>query len=59
MEQFLWLQAREVWMFSKLYNEVETADEATKQTWLDMAKYETPSVRSHDTQAALGCSCKA
>jgi N-acylglucosamine 2-epimerase len=41
MEQFLWLQAREVWMFSKLYNEVETADEATKQTWLDMAKYGT------------------
>jgi mannose/cellobiose epimerase-like protein (N-acyl-D-glucosamine 2-epimerase family) len=37
--QFLWLQAREVWMFSKLFNEVETADAATKQTWLDMAKY--------------------
>lgn len=31
-DKFLWLQAREVWMFSKMYNNVER-----KQEWLDCA----------------------
>lgn len=31
-DKFVWMQGREVWMFSKLYNEVEK-----KQEWLDCA----------------------
>ncbi|MFV0344742.1 MAG: AGE family epimerase/isomerase [Bacteroidales bacterium] len=31
-DKFVWLQARQVWMFSKLYNELEKRD-----TWLNMA----------------------
>jgi len=31
-DKFMWLQGREVWMFSMLYNKVEK-----KQEWLDMA----------------------
>lgn len=31
-DKFIWLQAREVWQFAKLYNTVEP-----KQEWLDMA----------------------
>ncbi len=31
-DKFVWLQARQVWMFSKLYNEVEP-----KQKWLQIA----------------------
>ena len=31
-DKFIWLQGREVWMFAKLYNEVEH-----KQEWLDCA----------------------
>lgn len=31
-DKFVWLQGRELWMFSMLYNEVEQ-----KQEWLDMA----------------------
>lgn len=31
-DKFIWLQARQVWMFSKLYNEVEK-----NQNWLKMA----------------------
>lgn len=32
-DKFMWLQARQVWTFSMLYNEVEN-----KSTWLDIAK---------------------
>lgn len=32
-DKFVWLQARQVWMFSLLYNKVEK-----KQKWLDIAK---------------------
>jgi len=31
-DKFLWLQGRQVWLFSMLYNEVEN-----KSAWLDMA----------------------
>jgi N-acylglucosamine 2-epimerase len=31
-DKFIWLQARQVWMFSKLYNEVEK-----NQNWIDIA----------------------
>ncbi len=31
-DKFIWLQGRQVWMFSKLYNEVEK-----KQNWLEIA----------------------
>jgi len=31
-DKFIWLQAREVWMFSKMYNEWEP-----KESWLDIA----------------------
>jgi len=31
-DKFIWLQAREVWQFAKLYNNIEP-----KQEWLDMA----------------------
>lgn len=32
MDKFIWLQSREVWMFSMLYNKVEN-----RQEWLDCA----------------------
>ncbi len=32
MDKFMWPQGRQIWMFSKLYNEVEK-----KQRWLDIA----------------------
>lgn len=33
MDKFIWLQARQVWMFSKLYNTVER-----RQSWFDIAR---------------------
>lgn len=33
-DKFMWLQGRQVWMFSMLYNEVEK-----RQEWLDMAEH--------------------
>ncbi len=33
-DKFMWLQGRQVWLFSMLYNKVEK-----KQEWLDIAKY--------------------
>ena len=35
-DKFMWLQGREVWMFSFLYNKVEES-EAVKKQWLDAA----------------------
>jgi N-acylglucosamine 2-epimerase len=53
-DKFVWLQAREVWMFSKLYNEVkhiEGQDEATlaqtKRLWLETAKLGADFLRKH------------
>jgi N-acylglucosamine 2-epimerase len=33
-DKFMWLQGREVWLFSMIYNRIEK-----KQEWLDMAKH--------------------
>jgi len=41
-DKFIWLQARQVWMFSKLYNEVEQ-----KQDWLDMAEHGAGFLKKH------------
>ena len=41
-EKFIWLQGREVWMFSKLYNTVEP-----RQEWLDAAIQGAEFLRKH------------
>ncbi|KAL6059061.1 N-acylglucosamine 2-epimerase [Balamuthia mandrillaris] len=52
-DKFLWLQARQVWMYSKLYNNVDVEKEkefvsaATKQQWLDIARQGADFLRKH------------
>ena len=41
-DKFIWLQARQVWMFSALYNRLEPRDE-----WLDAAKLGAEFLREH------------
>ena len=41
-DKFVWLQGRQVWMFSKLYNEVEE-----RQEWLDVAGHGARFLRDH------------
>jgi len=41
-DKFVWLQGRQVWMFSKLYHEVEK-----KQEWLDVAGHGARFLRDH------------
>ena len=41
-DKFIWLQAREVWMFSSLYNNVEQ-----KQEWLKMAVHGADFLQEH------------
>jgi len=41
-DKFIWLQAREVWQFAKLYNTVEP-----KKEWLDMAKHGADFLQKH------------
>jgi len=41
-DKFIWLQAREVWQFAKLYNTVEP-----KQEWLDMALHGAKFLHKH------------
>ena len=41
-DKFIWLQGREVWMFSTLYNKVEQ-----KQQWLDMALHGAKFLQKH------------
>jgi len=41
-DKFVWLQARQVWMFSKLYNAVER-----KNSWLEMARLGAEFLRDH------------
>ncbi len=43
-DKFLWLQAREVWMFSMLYNRLEKRD-----AWLQMARHGAEFLRRHGT----------
>ncbi|MFS4417443.1 AGE family epimerase/isomerase [Maribacter sp. 2307ULW6-5] len=45
-DKFIWLQARQVWLFSMLYNEVEQ-----KQQWLDMAGSGAAFLRQHGKDA--------
>jgi N-acylglucosamine 2-epimerase len=40
--KYIWMQGRMVWMFSKLYNELEQRPE-----WLDMAKFGVGFIRRH------------
>lgn len=41
-DKFIWLQGREVWMFSKLYNQVEQ-----KHEWLEMALHGARFLKKH------------
>lgn len=41
-DKFVWLQGRQVWMFSMLYNQVEA-----RQEWLDMALYGADFLQKH------------
>lgn len=41
-DKFMWLQARQVWTFSMLYNNVEK-----KETWLDIARHGASFIRDH------------
>jgi len=45
-DKFIWLQAREVWMFSSLYNNVEQ-----KHEWLDMALHGADFLKKHAKDA--------
>jgi N-acylglucosamine 2-epimerase len=45
-DKFLWLQARQVWMFSMLYNRLEPRD-----AWLQMARHGAEFLRRHGTDA--------
>ncbi len=47
-DKFIWLQARQVWMFSKLYNEVEQ-----KQGWLEMAEHGARFLEKHGHDGQL------
>ena len=41
-DKFMWLQARQVWMFSVLYNRVEK-----REDWLQIAKHGVDFMRKH------------
>lgn len=45
-DKFMWLQGREVWLFSMLYNKVEK-----KQEWLDMALHGAEFMKKHGMDA--------
>ena len=45
-DKFVWLQAREVWMFSSLYNNVEQ-----KREWLEMALHGAEFLKKHAKDA--------
>jgi N-acylglucosamine 2-epimerase len=45
-DKFMWLQGREVWLFSMLYNKVEK-----KQEWLDMALHGADFMKKYGTDA--------
>ncbi len=46
-DKFIWLQCREVWMFSVLYNEIEK-----KQEWLDLAVSGAEFLKKHGRDEA-------
>ena len=41
-DKFVWLQARQVWMFSMLYNQLEK-----RESWLDIARHGAQFLRKH------------
>jgi N-acylglucosamine 2-epimerase len=43
-DKFIWLQARQVWMFSMLYNRLEK-----RESWLDIARHGADFLRRHGT----------
>jgi N-acylglucosamine 2-epimerase len=45
-DKFIWLQGREVWMFSSLYNKL-----GANQTWLDMATHGAEFLRKYGSDA--------
>lgn len=45
-DKFIWLQARQVWMFSKLYNQVEP-----RESWRQMAKLGADFLEKHGSDA--------
>jgi N-acylglucosamine 2-epimerase len=45
-DKFLWLQARQVWLFSMLYNRMEKRD-----TWLEVARHGAEFLRRHGMDA--------
>jgi N-acylglucosamine 2-epimerase len=47
-DKFIWLQGREVWMFSTLFNKVEQ-----KQQWLDMALHGAKFLQKHGHDGTL------
>ena len=46
-DKFVWLQARQVWMFATLYRRLEQRD-----TWLDMARHGMSFLKQHGTDEA-------
>jgi len=48
-DKFIWLQAREVWMFSKLYNVItdEQVGKEKREEWLKLAKLGADFLRQH------------
>lgn len=46
-DKFVWMQARQVWMFSALVNRLERRDD-----WLDVARHGAAFLRAHGTDAA-------
>ena len=49
-DKFVWMEGREVWMLSKLYNNISTSDgvtEATRQEWLAAAVQGAIFLRDH------------
>ncbi len=46
-DKFIWLQARQVWTFSMLYNRVEK-----RQSWLDIARHGANFLRAHGMDAS-------
>jgi N-acylglucosamine 2-epimerase len=46
-DKFSWLQGRQIWLFSMLYNRVEN-----KQEWVDIATYGVDFLKKHGREAA-------
>eukprot|EP01062_Namystynia_karyoxenos_P025249 TRINITY_DN19902_c0_g1_i1.p1 TRINITY_DN19902_c0_g1~~TRINITY_DN19902_c0_g1_i1.p1 ORF type:complete len:474 (+),score=176.45 TRINITY_DN19902_c0_g1_i1:90-1424(+) len=53
-DKFVWLQARAVWMLSKLYNERRDAPQHTRHSWLAAAAGGAQFIRAHANDPASG-----